>query len=1104
MSLLSKLLFPGKKVGHGIIQIMEINSFHDRSQIEIAVAFQGHYDGAIRKTLQLPILDSSVDFNNLFKRYFEQRLNTKTEERIAERAFTEYGRKLFEKVFLDSYQAKEIYKKFYRFSKNNIEIDIIGNSHYFQSILWETLIDRYKSNKTFQWKGSGFLRRPREHEKERTLTIERPNVINILLVSSRVHEKDIPRNTVSLPLIKMLAKNDYPAKVTILRPASLKALQEELLCEDCPYDIVHLDTHGKTFNKAELLKALEEGYQVIAQPNSFYKDEEEAKKAFLILESDEDNSTILLDAQTLSNWVSASQIKIVVLNACYGAGDGKSKVFANELIQFGVGNVVAFQYEALTSQVVTFLSVFYKELLDGNDMVTSSIRGRSHLYVRQKYGASRQRFDWMLPVIYTRYNGCYFKLENPDYSINNIPARAFDSVKGRDNEMFKLESILKENQIAILYASPGSGKNSFIKFLSLWWKATGFISMSSLQLFSEYSQNQGTELNTRDKTKSSDLPQLLILEDFDTFSNNTRALSDLILTAQNSNEYIIITTENSIAPLADVLSLDITLSFKGLGYSEFYEVFEEKFNLDSKVSEYEKECYYEYTAGFPLCIPLLDSLASNNRISMLNTEFRNVYLRSRDIRYDTIYRQVKKAMAIFFEAFEPEEQLILLRLSPFQVYVPSKNSFLQEILSYSHSNKRNTTLLVANAIRKAKQFLLLEDYWTHFRINPLFSLLLKFERNKRVKKHILNQEITNWISTQKEYFAGYCHELETPVIGEYENDEKYREFINRFKYDVQNCQFLINLLIEDQIAFDEELNLIGIYLHRLGKWEVLTEMIDAFIEKIKSECRLDDLASKKTDFARSYYRMLLTKSQAHKENMNFDSAEKTDNEIFDAIKDNEWIQYALWPIEEVLPEEDIIYALKSFNILDDKQKSDLIKQAPMCLKFGLLYINTAANERPSTKFLEIAAEIFEKCGDRFRQAETYYHLTRQCIITENYEEAEAYYFKARELFEFIEKSNTKPSLHFLKLLHIWGAQMAQFGGFRPAEILFETVKEGYDYYGYQLGSARLLMIMAHIRVQQFKLEEAEDYAYDASNLFTLAGVRNEGKELLIALENREI
>jgi hypothetical protein len=119
-------------------------------------------------------------------------------------------------------------------------IEIIG-SPAFHSLPWETLYD----SKTSQPLALD-IPIVRQYTSETKVELHKTPIINLLIVTARPHrENDINYRAISRPLVESLRQAKLRVNINILRPCTIRALQDHLSTQPKGYyHIIHLDVHG--------------------------------------------------------------------------------------------------------------------------------------------------------------------------------------------------------------------------------------------------------------------------------------------------------------------------------------------------------------------------------------------------------------------------------------------------------------------------------------------------------------------------------------------------------------------------------------------------------------------------------------------------------------------------------------------------------------------------------------------------------------------------------------------------------------------------------------------------------------------------------------------
>ena len=216
--------------------------------------------------------------------------------------------------------------------------------------------------------------------------------VNILLVTPRPYERDVQYRAVSRHLVELLAKDNLPANIHLLRPPTFEQLKRHLDDQIGFYHILHFDGHGAYGTGEEVGSAY------------IYSG---GHKGHLVFEN-ENGTADPIPADELSVLLQDHALPAVVLNACQSAmidqkaGDPFSSV-ATALLKAGVRSVVAMAYSLYVSGAQEFLPAFYRCLFTKGD-ITEAVRvGRMKMFQQPRRVCRRGRHplsDWLVPVVY--------------------------------------------------------------------------------------------------------------------------------------------------------------------------------------------------------------------------------------------------------------------------------------------------------------------------------------------------------------------------------------------------------------------------------------------------------------------------------------------------------------------------------------------------------------------------------------------------------------------------------------------------------------------------------------------------------------------------------
>ena len=306
--------------------------------------------------------------------------------------------------------------------------------------------------------------------------------VNILLVVARPQENDVGYHSISRPLVEMVAKENLPAEVTVLRPPTLDALREHLRAHPHTYHIVHFDGHGNYGPEAPSSGG---PHTLLAPSGHLYFEDEQGKPH-------------PVPAQALGDLLREYAVPVVVLNACRSArvSEDAPDAFASvaaSLLKAGCRSVVAMAWSLYVSGAREFVPAFYRRLFASGDVAEAVRAGRQQMLSQPGRVCARGRFplqDWLLPVVYQQE-----PLEF-EFSPSARPAAAPAEAKlpeeaadahnpygfiGRDGAVLALERAMRAAPAGILIQGLGGvGKTTLARGFLRWLAQTGGLSAGCL------------------------------------------------------------------------------------------------------------------------------------------------------------------------------------------------------------------------------------------------------------------------------------------------------------------------------------------------------------------------------------------------------------------------------------------------------------------------------------------------------------------------------------------------------------------------------------------------------------------------------------------------
>ena len=306
---------------------------------------------------------------------------------------------------------------------------------------------------------------------------------NILLVICRpAGENDVDFQSVARPLLEIVKKHADRITVDVLRPPTFEQLGKVLGERPGHYHVLHFDGHG--------------GFP---QPTAggprmqFYGGEEAQGR--LWFEAD-DGTGRPVPGSELGALLAGKGVPVVVLNACQSGMTHPEAVYSsvgNQLLQAGVGGVVAMAYSVYVTSAVKFVTRLYENLVNGEDLARAVALGRETLRTDRKRLSAIGELDlndWVVPVLLEASPvrltekpraGAQprVKLSTTDdeqarsgLEVDCPEPPAFGFI-GRDNAVFTLERAFRAETIVLLEGMAGVGKTETSVGFARWLADTG-------------------------------------------------------------------------------------------------------------------------------------------------------------------------------------------------------------------------------------------------------------------------------------------------------------------------------------------------------------------------------------------------------------------------------------------------------------------------------------------------------------------------------------------------------------------------------------------------------------------------------------------------------
>jgi tetratricopeptide (TPR) repeat protein len=431
--------------------------------------------------------------------YFEEHLRfpftRKVQARTAADSIVTYGETLFGRIFADR-EAYALYKDYLQAGLNNVQVEIAGSPQ-FHAFHWEALKDPNLPQPLVLQ--TIMMRKNLKPSAVRAIVRPSPT-INLLIVTSRPFGKqDVGYRTISRPMVETLGRANIPVQIEILRPGTYKAFENHLREMSAKhgvgyYHVIHFDVHGAVLSYKELQQEQAASRYLY---NQRYGRQDllsyEGVKAFLALESEQDNQSDLVEAVELANLLISHQVPIAILNACQsGKQIGASETsLGSRLMQAGVQMVLAMGYSVTVSAAELLMKTLYTHLFASDDLSIAIRHARTELY---NHKARRAYFDqqidledWLLPVVYqnqplrlgvrefTPQEREIFYTYQAELA-HTAPHEPHYGFVGRDLDILQIEKrLLTRRNILLIRGMGGAGKTTLLQHLNTWWRTTGLV-----------------------------------------------------------------------------------------------------------------------------------------------------------------------------------------------------------------------------------------------------------------------------------------------------------------------------------------------------------------------------------------------------------------------------------------------------------------------------------------------------------------------------------------------------------------------------------------------------------------------------------------------------
>jgi tetratricopeptide (TPR) repeat protein len=404
-----------------------------------------------------------------------------------------WGEALFDSLFGAGKPGRDLYMK----AQGTPELALRSRSAEFLSLPWELIKDTERAT-PFALAMSAFDRTMRVAGS--AIPVPSGEVLRVLMVVARpAGLKDVGYQMVARPLLQRLDAVCGKVALEVLRPPTLNQLNARLRAAvdaGTPFHILHFDGHG-TFGTVAPAGM---GRPTHYDPGS--------ARGFLVFEAPGGGDQ-LVSADQFAVAASEGRVPLIVLNACRSAMLGQRSAVeaavATRLLEGGIASVVAMGYSVYAVAAAEFMAEFYETLFDGGTVSTAVVAGRQRLFRNQNRPSPKGPMpleDWIVPVHYLRRAIAFPQLQRPrkqdspsldarlqearrvsTATVSDDPLAPERQFIGRDAAFYELEQVLRQQRLAVVHGSAGTGKTELAKAFGRWWQTTGGVERSEWVFF---------------------------------------------------------------------------------------------------------------------------------------------------------------------------------------------------------------------------------------------------------------------------------------------------------------------------------------------------------------------------------------------------------------------------------------------------------------------------------------------------------------------------------------------------------------------------------------------------------------------------------------------
>ncbi|WP_371653313.1 MULTISPECIES: tetratricopeptide repeat protein [unclassified Streptomyces] len=407
--------------------------------------------------------------------------------RVAER-LPEWGARIFSALFATA-EAKQAYTEA-RTRGGQLEIVLRSGSAERLGLPWELMADPARPV-PIALDQVAISRSLQTADTRHVFTVPGSRLRVLMVISRPDGEADVGYQMIARPLLRRLEAVRGSVDLVVLRPPTLKRLEEVLTRarEDGePFQVVHFDGHG-VFGRPPASGGW--------GPMMFQQSGPQGMLAFEKTGGGSD----LVPAGRVAQVLAGAQVPVAVLNACQSAvvGSQVEAAVATRLMQEGVASVVAMAYSVYAVAAAEFMAAFYERLFAGDRMAEAVAAGRRRLALNDERPSLKGMLpldDWMVPVFYTRSEVRFPGLRTERESEESLDG-ILDAIRrrpeggqeagpgqelapegefiGRDALFYRLDVAARLQRVVVLHGPGGTGKTELAKAFGRWCRDTGAV-----------------------------------------------------------------------------------------------------------------------------------------------------------------------------------------------------------------------------------------------------------------------------------------------------------------------------------------------------------------------------------------------------------------------------------------------------------------------------------------------------------------------------------------------------------------------------------------------------------------------------------------------------